>query len=515
MFERFKKPCCIEFYEAYDSILKNMDFHVQFFFFFKTKFEKIQSIEYAHKIVIESFIEFIRIKIFDPQIIPPEEVKKRSFLSKKIFDFCYRNFFNVSSTPSNPSELNNSLFKSKLTCLKLFKNVNQCLHSNDFSSVNKELLQHLIEQFTFVRTFSSFIYSYKKAEPIEFFKRFFFIYTFDRKDTLLDCNKEWIDNHSLKYEIIKNYIRSSARDLRNARKWFIEQLDKVDFAELSEKNKSIFFKEMFVTFGNFSNEKTGDAKGFRIPLNNIFYLGRYYNVHLFPLHYVKKERNTLELIAHETWRRDCNLKLTSKEEIEEAKRKNKSDKMCEPSEKELYGNKAPKVGFGRLMTMFSNPSPVEQGENFESLIKKILFALDIFRIPNIKSAEEVPEFVADTLALLGVKEDATKPISNLSNLIIPKISTAKEIPKLVTAIFDSMSEKGEISADYRERLKNNFLHPKSNFLKMIGSASFPLSAALSIQKSGVGLLTHYDMHKPQTFFEEMQTMVEKIFQKLV
>ena len=64
MFIIFQEPCCIEFYNAYDSILKNIGFHMQFFSFLKTKFDKIQSTRHAHKAVIEIFIELIMRKMF-------------------------------------------------------------------------------------------------------------------------------------------------------------------------------------------------------------------------------------------------------------------------------------------------------------------------------------------------------------------------------------------------------------------------------------------------------------------
>jgi hypothetical protein len=514
MFKNYKEPCCIEFYNAYDSILKNMGFHAQFFFFFKTKFGETQSIEYAHKVVVESFIDFIKFEKFDPQIISQEETKKRSSLSKKIFDFCYRTFFKVSSTPSNSSELKQSLFESELKCLKLFENVNRCLFSNDFSSDDKELLQNLIKQFIFVRTFSSFIYKYRRIESVEFFKRFFFIYPFDREDTPCDYNREWLENHNQKFETIKNYIDSPADELHNVREWFKEQLDKVDFAKLSEENKSIFFKEMFVAFGNVSSEKTGDVKGFRVPLNNLFYLGRYYNVQLLPLLYVKKERSTLELIAHETWRRICKLKLTTKDEIEEAKRKNISGKMSEPSEKELYGKKAPKVDIKRLMTQFSNPTPIEQDDNYESLTTKLVSGFDVSRIPEIKSVQEVPRYIADTLGALGVNTEKVKSISNLGKIKIPEIKSTKQIPESIFDILDAMSEKGYVDADYREGLKRDLLGPKINILKIMGDAGISLSAVLSVQKSGVGLLTHFDMRELQTSPREMQKVVEDIVRRL-
>lgn len=510
MFDKFQKPCCIEFYNAYDSILKNIGFHMQFFSFLKTKFDKIQSTKHAHKAVIEIFIEYIRSEVFDTQINLADETKKRSILSKKIFDFCYRYFTKSSTTPSDPRELNKSLFKSEIKCLKLFDNVQLCLHEEDFSSDDKKMLHYLIEEFIFIRAFSSFISRYKNTESIDFFKRFFFVYPFDRKDIPSERNKEWIDNHVQKFETIKNYITSPANELKNVREWFKEQLEKIDFASLSEENKSFFVKEMFVTFGNISDEKTGDAKGFRIPLNHLFYLGRYYNVHQLPLCYVKKERTILESIAHETWRRVCKFKITPKDEIEEAKRKNSSGKMSEPSEKELYDKKAPKVDIDRLMKQFPQAVPLQRGDDYETVVTKFISSIDVSKIPDIKSAEEIPAFVSDSLSSLGINEGMINLISSLGDIEIPKINNSSEIPEHIIEVLGSLSGKGVISADYRGNIKNQ----KTDFLKIVGDASLSLSPKLSVQKL-VGLLTHFDMYKPLQSQQEMEQIMKKTIQMLV
>ena len=477
MFEKYNDACCIEFYNAYDSIMKNiMGHHYEFYYFFKKKFEEIQLTEYAHKATIESFIDFIWSETLDAGFIPPEESKRRKTLSKRIFDSCYRDLFKTSSMPSDLGELKQSLFQSELKCLKLFfefENVNRCLVSNDFSSDDKELLLYLIEQFIFVRTFASFVYKYRKIESIDFFKRFFFIYPFNKEDSPCDYNREWYENHNQKFEIIKNHINSPENELQSAREWFKEQLEKVDFAALSEKNKSVFFKEMFVTFGNISSKKTGDAKGFRVPLNHLFYLGRYYNVHFLPRLYVEKEREVLESIAHETWQRICGLKLTSKDEAEEAKRKNISGKMSEQSEKELYGNKAPRVKIERLMKQFSHIEQIEPNDNYNTILNKSISCLDVSAL-NIKSVDDVATMLSDKLRKMGINDKV---------------------------------DKGN-----KEVAINMILGQKDVFLEMIIDASMPLSAPLCINKSGSGLMTHYDLRNVPNIRQVAQELLEKVIQ---
>jgi len=477
MFEKYKDACCIEFYNAYDSILKNIGHHLQFFFFFQTKFEEIQSIEYAHKVLIELFVKFIRLEKFDIEFDLPNVIKIKKAAYKKIFEFCYLDFFKVLTIPSDPNELNHSLFLSETKCLKLFDNVQHCLYSKEFAEYNKEYLQFLINEFTFIHAFSNFLFKYKKIETMDYFKRFFFIYPFDKDDTPCDCNREWLENHEQKFETIKQYINSSENELQYVREWYKKQLNAVEFAALSEEYKSIFFTEMFIAFGNVSSKKTGDAKGFRIPLNNLFYLGRYYNIQYLPLLYVKKERDTLETIAHETWRRVCNLKLTSKEKIEEAKRKNTSGKMSEPNEKELYGKNAPQVYIERLMKQFSNLEQIESNDNYGTVLNKLISSLDVLKFLSIKSIDDVSTMLFDIVCKIGIKDTVDKGV--------------------------------------KEAVMNNMLNQKKDFSKLLIDASMPLSASLSINKSGIGLVTHYDLRKDPNLRQNAQILLEKIVQNFL
>ena len=460
MFEKFKKPCCTEFYNAYDSLLKNYEFHLQFFNFFKEKLDGISSTDHAYKDVIRLFIEFIRrFKTFYTKIIPQEDVEKRSSLYLKIFDYCCCDILKVSA-PSDIRELDEILFQSQTKSLEIFKHVQCCKSSKKFSSYSKDLLLYLIDEFIFIRAFSSFLYKYKNAESIDFFKRFFFIYPFDKEEILSERNNEWIDYHKIKFETIKKYPEASKNELKDVRKWFKKQLDKVDFAAFSEENKSIFVTEMFVAFGTVSNAKTGDVKGFRCSLNNLFYLGRYYNVHCIPFLYLKEEnRKMLENIAYETWRRICNLNMTQRNDIEEKKGKNSSGKMSEPSTRELYGKNAPRVDIERLEKQYSEVDLIKPGDNSECAIHKVISSLDVSILSKTKSKDEVIKSVIDSISSLGIK-DVFKNSCN-------------------------------------ESTKSNILASKENIFKMVNSDFiFAFSWRLTIKKL-VGLITHFDVFKRQ------------------
>lgn len=90
IFEKFQKPHCIEFYNAYDSIRKNIDFHWDFFLFIRDKFLRLPSTEDADKHTMNAFIKFIRTRIYSTHttLLPQEAIDQRREMYLKIFDFC-------------------------------------------------------------------------------------------------------------------------------------------------------------------------------------------------------------------------------------------------------------------------------------------------------------------------------------------------------------------------------------------------------------------------------------------
>lgn len=462
MLDKFKKPCCIEFYNAYDSILKNMGFHYLFIHYIKKKICNLESIENAHKALIDSFIDFTRARTFTYKLVPQNEVEIRRDIYIKVFDFCYKKTFNGSSSPSDPKELKASIFKSKTKCLKIFDEVRQCRTEPEISA-HKEKVLYIVEEFWFVRTLSVFIKKHQ-SEGIDFFKRFFSVYPFEKPSIPSEDNSEWEENHKPKFDIIKNYKKASTEDFQSSRQWFKEQLEKVKFADLSEQQKSTFFIEMLVAFGNISAEKTGDSKGYWVPLKNAFYLGRYFNIHALPLDYVEKKRATLENIARETWRRICKFKITPKEQIDEALRKGLT-KISQSDEKEIYGNNAPRISVERLSKQLPYGGSLDKNDDFETAMFKILSKMDLPKLTKVKSQEEFMDFYKGMLETTGI---------------------------------DKVINNGE-----KEDAKNLLLNQGTGAINALIELSPMLAPFFPIYKPGTGLLTHYDFYEAKKSLKEL------------
>ena len=149
----------------------------------------------------------------------------------------------------------------------------------------------------------------KDLESIDFFKRFLFIYPFSEKRQDNDSeNKEWNEQHNTFLEILKKDKDATTAEIKKARDWYKDQLKKVSFEQLSEKDKSSCFKEFFVAFGNTKSPKTGGLKGYIVQIKNLLFLGRYYNIHTLPLEYIQwknddiKFQKKISLLAYATWR---------------------------------------------------------------------------------------------------------------------------------------------------------------------------------------------------------------------
>lgn len=450
MSSEYAKPSCIAFYNAYDSVIKKSGLHREFLSFVMTEIDQVQSKKNIHNCVVNIFIDFVFQKV-------PSFLKDPSnSLYEKIFRYCWNIFFKGSSIPSDSQKIKKILFKSKKRCLSFFDKVQVCKNLNEFLSYDNEEVQCVVDEFIFIRAFSKFIYSCRNKNDIEFFKRFFRIYPFDRESSPSKKNIEWINKHETMFNTIKNYINVPTDKLKLTREWFKKQLIRVDFAAFSELQKSVFYTEMFVTFGNISAKKTGDPKGYRISLKKLFYLGRYYNIHQLPLTYIKKEQKTIENIAHDTWRRVCGFKPTTREEFDKAQER-KSKRMVQAEERELYDKKAPRVDMKYLERSFPYMGKIEKKDNYETVFQKMTAKADSSKMLEVESCEDVLAFLRPAVEMSGIK-----------NIL-------------------STEDKKRMSEIPREIL--------SIFLKDIFENTFWTNPYFSVYKPGTGLITHYDMHE--------------------
>lgn len=143
----------------------------------------------------------------------------------------------------------------------------------------------------FVQKLADFIFAFKEKYSLDFFKRFFFVYDYEKSSTKCEENKEWLERHEIYLRKLKN-----DEELDDIREWYKEQLEKIIFDKLSEEHKSEFFRECFVAFACVSDGKKGHNGTWNKERKKIFHLGRLFNIHLFPLELI--ENNEKELIEN-------------------------------------------------------------------------------------------------------------------------------------------------------------------------------------------------------------------------
>lgn len=179
----------------------------------------------------------------------------------------------------------------------------------------------------FVQKLADFIFAFKEKYSLDFFKRFFFVYDYEKSSTKCEENKEWLENHEIYLRKLKN-----DEEFDDVREWYKEQLEKIIFDKLSEEHKSEFFRECFVAFACVSDDKKGHNGTWNKERKKIFLLGRLFNIHLLPLELIEnkeKESNELFQKAFEIKRNMNNFFCPSKKDIEEASKKsNEKVKMC-------------------------------------------------------------------------------------------------------------------------------------------------------------------------------------------
>lgn len=446
MIEIYKKEYCKQFFEAYDSLLEHWGVHLPFISFFKKKFCEKTSRKDLHQAVLEIFLNFTNLRIYNDftgntGIIP----KKQSFY-KKVFNECFKEKFGQ-DFPDDPAIQKKILYKSyEPNCFIVLDHIDKLLlEENDEGKENLSL-------FLFLRNFSKFIY-YNKNEPVEYFKRFLFDYPFDAKG--IDCkeNQEWINEHQIHFNNLIN-----EQNVNDSRIWFKKQLASVKFIDLTEEQKSVFFKEMFIAFGNISAEKSGGIEGFVTPLKNLFKIGRYYNIHAIPFKYIdwtgdnSPEQKTLQNLAYISALAYKNQKPLNPEDIYQAIKKGLHSVAIES------GQSARRINVETIRKQLPCGESLDEQMTFAEGVKILTGKIPLHEYSEL-NLENVPE------AFLNLIQNST-----LGNLI-------KNMPK--KDVFEKIIH--QITSD--------------NFKDLISLSLYCslLNASVAIEKPGLDLLAHYNI----------------------
>lgn len=284
----------------------------------------------------------------------------------------------------------------------------------------------------FVKKLADFIFAFKEKYSLDFFKRFFFIYDFEKESEECEENKEWLENH-------ENYLKKIKRDeeLDEVREWYKEQLEKITFDKLSEKDKSEFFRECFVAFACVSDGKKGHNGTWNKERKKIFLLGRLFNIHLLPLELIENnEKESLWNIAVTIKRNLDGKACATEEDIEKSKGIPKESKM-RLSDEIAQGRAGSRVStewirkqgtpwdLSKNFGLKVNNLPLELKKNIEKLSERSFqnradkFLGERGILTKNEMAEKLPQFLENMKndILEDVKIDAA-----LENMKIPEIS---------------------------------------------------------------------------------------------
>ena len=332
--------------------------------------------------------------------------------------------------------------------------------------------------------FSRFVYSNRNIEPLSFFGRFLLVYSFDTKISESEDNREWREKHDEYFEKIKQ-DKKSETELVNARQWYAEQLKRIDFESLTEEEKSLFLTEAFVAFANISSAKSGGIEGFVPELRNLLYMGRYYNIHLLPLKFIKwkkgsKEEKLVADIAYETWRRCCGYDIIYDEnDINKAKKENKSKIVVDPE----FGKNAHRRDLERLSTQQPSGEQISRDDDVLTMFTKYMRNAPLASMAQSGSESEK----IDILWASSMEQ------SKLISLLKDKIASL------------SAEVRDEVKRYLKEYIRNNTV---SDWRRI-----FPISIHLYIYKSGIGLLTHYDLYNSKP--SSLDRLNEKLSESLL
>lgn len=342
MLEIYKDHNCLEFYGVYDRLLSNILFHSSFLSYIHNKLDKIESGNDIHKIIIEFLIDYFNSQIIEGDNFATRVLNAMRIPLKRIFNFCYTRYFGVKNPPDNPEEIKKQI-RSREKCFEIFKDVTKYRYKRRPSQSEDIAL----EEIQFIQAFSKYMYN-NKNKPISYFKRFLFIYPLEQKSsTDASDYKEWKENHNEYFDYLKKDKDACEQDLTKAREWYKSILDCADFENFSEEDKSTFFKEAYIAFGNSTSKKDGGFGSYVTPLKNLLYMGRYYNIHVLPLKYMswrkkgkkgENEKKNLSLSAYTTWR--SFLGLSPFFDLAKIKMKKKSGSRDMAIDEDLFGKRA-------------------------------------------------------------------------------------------------------------------------------------------------------------------------------
>lgn len=456
MFEKFKDASCLAFYSSYDRFMKNYPPHSVFFDFIRERFSRISNDDDACKQLNCIFYNYILGSEIKDNYLAFTIHKDFFDINKEIFDYCYEKHFGEKD--SDKEKIRKRILSDK-NSFKLFNRIKDS--QLQLKCKRKKKYVHALEEFQFINAFSKFIHEKGNAENNDYFKRFLFIYPFEDKRSI--AKKEWTNERQKYFGTIKKDKNADKNELKEARDWYKKQLETTDFKTLSEEEKSTLFKEMFVAFANISSEKTGGLKGYIIQVKNLLYLGRYYNIHHLPLSYIKwkngdiPSQKKISYLAYYTWRNLCQIHPIF--DLDKARKKKRELIPNMVVDFSIFGKKGKHLEIDEILKQDSDGEQIKEGDSFvfNNFIKQL-------------SLTKVEGFIKEKTPMETALDDIFEDMFQKSGL--KELIDDKHRRKL-----NDYVEKMEIK-DCSEYSFSNFVTVNE----------------LIFEKSGIGLLTHFDIN---------------------
>lgn len=276
---KFSDPSCIRFYETYDEALRNGALDSLSLKHLKSV---LASVDEQTKGKELSSIIFNHIK--RPQIYRIEDYSPSSEQEKHFLEFIEKEC---------PLVVANKKLSNKL------KGIEELLEKAFSEKEKKDYISFYKTSLLKLRFLVDLAWMVKEHDlDRNHVLRYFGDYgDFESREPVQE-NNDWIEKHEEKF---KKFLENNQD--QEILEWYKRLLKSIKFEKLSVKEQSQFFIESFLVF------TLGNPRGAWQPLKTIFYLGRFYNIHLMPVEWVdfkvSKDQNLripqkLETLAKKT-----------------------------------------------------------------------------------------------------------------------------------------------------------------------------------------------------------------------
>lgn len=387
----FSDFSCIRFYETYDEALRNGALDSLFLNHFKSVL--ISSGEQTKGKNLSSII-FNHIK--QPQTYGIENIQPSSGQEKHFFEFIEKECPLIAANKGLSNKLKDISAAHAELLEKAFSEKEKKDYTFFYISLLK--LRFLVDLAWMVKE-----HDLDRNHVLRYFGDYG---DFESRESIQE-NNDWIENHEEKF---KKFLENNQG--QEILEWYKGLLKSIIFEKLSVKEQSSFFIESFLVFA------LGNPRGAWQPLKTIFYLGRFYNIHLLPIEWI------LDFKVHKV-QKDQSLRIPEKMATLAKKRyksiQDEKNGVCLFAQEQINraqsasikGRKSIQIGSKKLPILeIQNPDSraidnLPSGSDFASATKAVISSLFGTFIKGVKPNTD--EFLSSVARILktGLEKNGT------------------------------------------------------------------------------------------------------------